>query len=634
MLAGAPAAAFAAGEGPIPGLVSVQYHSASLTRPAEQSVDAQIDLDTGNRINDFSRLWLGSIAAPVTGDLTLFAEADNGCRVSVSGKLIIDGWSQTVREGSLKVREGERLPLRVEYFQKWGVGYMRLFWSWPGHARELIPASAFAHSTADAAAIAGILREAKVKPSPQPPRAPVPAGPLPNRSSVYGTPESANACRRGSGPISLRPGPQLFIDDYLVEFSENLTRQVVAPPHDPGVPNPVITAREDRCFQPFFTVLKDAASGRFRAWYGAARTDQFPSASHVGYLESGDGIRWLRPARILEDPGPIQFGSEVLDEGPGCADPSRRFKYGWWYGGGLHVAASADGFRFQPLAAEAVLAHDHDINNLWRDPLRNRYVATISSSRETPLARGPRRTTLQAFSADLLHWSPAQVALAADDRYDKDFLQFYAMSGFLVRGELVIGLVKVLHDDWQAAGAPEGAYGVGYTALAWTRDGEHWVRDREVFFGPDPAAGAWDHAHAWVDEQLPVGDEVFLYYGGYKWGHKHNRFEERQIGLVKMPRDRYVARAAGEKTALLRTPLVVLQGSAMTLNAKASGQIEVRLLDATGKALPGCDGVALRGDRLDHPVEFGRPLRTLAGVPVQIEFRMREAQLFGFALQP
>lgn len=629
-----PGAAIASGEGQLPGLVSVQFHSAALTRPAEQSVDAQINLDTGNRINDFSRLWLGSILAPVSGDLTLFAEADNGCRVMVSGKRIIDGWSQTAREGRLPVRKGERLPLRVEYFQQGGVGHMRLFWSWPEHARELIPASAFVHSADDGAAIAGILRDAKVtKPAP-PPRSPVPADPLPNRSSVYGTPEAASASRRESGAIPLRTGPQLFVDDYLIESSENLMRKVVAPKRDPGVPNPVITGPEDRCFQPFFTVLKDAASGRFRAWYGAAKTDRALSASHIAYLESEDGIRWLRPARILEDPGPIQFGSEVLDEGPGFADASRRFKYGWWHGGGLHVAASADGLRFEPLAPEVVLAHDHDINNLWRDPLRNRYVATISSSRQTPHARGPRRTTLQAFSADLLHWSPAWVALAADDRYDKDFLQFYAMSGFLVRGDLVIGFVKALHDDWKAAGAPEGAFGVGYTCLAWTRDGEHWVRDREEFFGPDSTPGAWDHAHAWLDEQLPVGDEVLLYYGGYKWGHKHNRFEERQIGLVKMQQDRYVARTAGEKIGVLRTPLVTLQGSAMTLNANAGGKIEVRLLDATGQVLPSCDWVAVQGDRIDHPVKFGCSLRTLAGIPVHIEFRMRQAQLFGFALQP
>jgi hypothetical protein len=281
-----------------------------------------------------------------------------------------------------------------------------------------------------------------------------------------------------------------------------------------------------------------------------------------------------------------------------------------------------------------VLAHDHDINNLWRDPSRKRYVATVSSARELPQFTGRRRTTLQAVSDDLIHWSTAWIVLAADDRYDKDITQFYAMSGFLTRGELVIGLVKVLHDDWKAEGAPAGAFGVGYTALTWTRDGEHWVRDREVFFAPDPKPGVWDHAHAWMDKQLPMGDEVYLYYGGYKWGHKHNRFEERQIGLVKMRRDRYVAREAGAQSGSLRTPPLVLQGSALTVNAKVSGELKLRLLDESGQPLPGFDWASVRGDRLDHAVAFERPLNSLADKSVRLEFQLQHAQLFGFDLMP
>ena len=53
-------------------------------------------------------------------------------------------------------------------------------------------------------------------------------------------------------------------------------------------------------------------------------------------------------------------------------------------------------------------------------------------------------------------------------------------------------------------------YGIGYTTLAWSHDGEHWVRDREPFFDRSSQRGAWDRAHAWIDEQVPVGDEVYL----------------------------------------------------------------------------------------------------------------------------
>jgi hypothetical protein len=438
---------------------------------------------------------------------------------------------------------------------------------------------------------------------------------------------------RGERTITLRPGPHLFLDEYLIESSQNLTRQVQAPARDSKGTSPIITGKEDRCFQPYFTVSVSPETGKFRIWYGASRDDRSMGRSHLAYMESDDGIHWKRPPRILRDPAPIQFGSEVLDEGPGYADPARRYKYCWWYGGGTRIAASPNGFDFTPLSPDVVVKHGHDISSIWRDPIRHRYVATVSEMKQLKHMNQLRRTTFQAVSDDLLHWSPTWLVLAADDRYDKDVLQFYAMNGYLARGSLVIGMVKNLHDDWKAAAAPPGAYGVGSTSLAWTRDGQTWVRDRDVFFGPDPSPGAWDHAHAWIDEQLPVGQDVYLYYGGYKWGHKHNRFEERQIGLVKMPRDRYVARAAGEQTATLRTPKVLLAGSALTVNAKIQGELKVRLVEDSGRPLPGFDWISLRGDKLDHAVVFPRKLESLAGQPVRLEFQLRQAQIFGFDLQ-
>lgn len=265
-----------------------------------------------------------------------------------------------------------------------------------------------------------------------------------NRAVIYGTPEYAAAVARPAGPIALAPGPQLFLDEYLIESAAGVTRKVLSPQRDPAIPNPIITGPEDRCFQPYFTVSRSPETGRYRIWYGAWRDDQSMGRSHIAYLESDDGIRWQRPAKILKDPADIQFGSEVLDEGRDFPDPARRYKYSWRHGGGLRIATSPDGFDFTPLSPAVVLPHSHDITNIWRDPLRNRYVATVSEMLQLEQMRELRRTTLQAVSDDLLHWSPKSIVLAADNRYDQGVLQFYAMNGYLVRGELVIGMVKNL----------------------------------------------------------------------------------------------------------------------------------------------------------------------------------------------
>jgi hypothetical protein len=442
----------------------------------------------------------------------------------------------------------------------------------------------------------------------------------------------------GGSPIALGPGPHLFLDDTLINQSSNLTRRINMPVRDPALPDPIVTGRVDGCFQPYLTVIHETASNRFRLWYGVPGEDLNPNRSHLGYLESADGIHWIRPHRVLPDPGPIQFGVSVLAEGAACGNPAHRFKLAWWYDGGLRIATSPDGLVWKPISPAPLLLHNHDITGLHWDSLRRRYVATVSFYVTGPTWSGTRRVTKHSTSEDLVHWTEPWLVLAPDDRHDEGETQFYAMDGYLARGDLIIGMVKVLRDDLKADQPPQppGAYGIGYTALAWTRDGKHWTRDRARFFERDPQPGAWDHAHAWIDEQVLVGDEVFLYYGGYRSGHKVNRFSERQIGLVRMKRDRYVARAARAERASFRTPLVILDAEAMTLNLEApEGEVVVQVLDRQGQPIPGftrreCRRIA--GDALAQPVRWRHSLRALRGTPVRLEFFLRNARLYAFDL--
>ena len=82
---------------------------------------------------------------------------------------------------------------------------------------------------------------------------------------------------------------------------------------------------------------------------------------------------------------------------------------------------------------------------------------------------------MQSFSGDLIHWETPWNVLVPDEK-DEGETQFYAMAGFINRGDMLIGLVKVLRDELHADPEEEG-HGVGYTTLAYTRDGVHWTRD-------------------------------------------------------------------------------------------------------------------------------------------------------------
>ena len=55
-----------------------------------------------------------------------------------------------------------------------------------------------------------------------------------------------------------------------------------------------------------------------------------------------------------------------------------------------------------------------------------------------------------------------------------------------------------------------------------------------IFFDRNPDLEAWDRAMTWIGSTLPVDGELYIYYGGYKHGHKIEPTRERQLGLAKM----------------------------------------------------------------------------------------------------
>jgi len=441
-------------------------------------------------------------------------------------------------------------------------------------------------------------------------------------------------------PLQLKAGPQLFIDDYLIADNSFLTRVVNQPQK---LPKPVVTGGKngDENFQPYISVVRDPRTKRFRMWYN---TGEDISVSHIGYIESEDGIHWLRPHRVLKDPGPIKFGVSVVDRGEKFADAAKRYVLGYYYKDGLMIATSADGLDWTLLKPTSVLQHNHDIDSLRWDPIRNRFFAIVSVWFVNDRWADRQRIPHESVSEDLIHWKKLWPILTpkVGAPLERGETQFYAMGGAIARGDLLIGLVKILRDDLNATPGKSGkemgdldrkAAGLGYTVLAWSRDGETWQRDYEPFIPNDPVLGSWDHAMAWADEQLVVGDETFVYYAGYARGHKVARFDERQIGLARMPRDRYVSRDADLNVGRLLTKPIMLNASSLTVNANVVGSMRVRLLTADGKPKRGFDWVDLHGDAVAHKVAWKADFGSLGGEPVRLVFELKDAQLFGFDLQ-
>ena len=440
--------------------------------------------------------------------------------------------------------------------------------------------------------------------------------------------------------IELKQGPHLFIDDYLIAGKSFLSRTVN---HPAKLPEPVISGAKggDDNFQPYLSVLWDAQMKRFRMWYN---TPENQSQSHIGYIESTDGIHWIRPHRVLKDPHRIKFGVTVLDRGPDYQDPAQRYVLASYMTDGMMIATSPDGFEWKALRDSSVLKHNHDITSLHWDPIRKQYLAIVSVWNRNETWQDNQRTPHESVSKDLLHWEKPWPILYGKigAPIEKGETQFYAMSGVINRGELLIGLVKVLRDDLNATPGKTGkemgdmnrkAAGLGYTVLAWSRDGRTWQRDHQPFIPRNQVPGTWDHAMAWGDEQIIVGDKTYVYYAGYARGHKVDRFNERQIGLAIMPRDRYASLEASIVPGTLRSKPLRLDASAMTLNARVVGNMKVRLIDRDGMPLPGFDWVQIEGDGVDLPVKWTGNWQELAGKTAVLEIEMKDAQIFGFDLK-
>jgi hypothetical protein len=344
---------------------------------------------------------------------------------------------------------------------------------------------------------------------------------------------------------------------------------------------------------------------------------------------------------VLADPQRINFGSSVMDRGKDFKPANERFVLAFWTGGGTRISVSEDGLEWRMFANEPVLLHNHDITTVRWDPIRKHYMAVGSVNTSSPKWEGKRRIPHQSVSKDLLNWEPMWPIIEpkVGAPIEQGETQFYSMNGMIARGGLLIGLVKVLRDDVNATAGKTAAEmgdlnrkaaGIGYTVLAWSRDGRRWHRDEQPFLSNDPMPGRWDHAMAWGDEQIVVGDEIYIYYGGYSHGHKAERYDGRQIGLARLPRDRYVAREADLNPGRLVTRSMRLDGAALTVNANVVGSLSVRVLDDHGRPFDGYDWIELRGNSLRHALAWSNGIGALRNQTIRLEFKLVDAQLFGF----
>lgn len=124
-----------------PGLKGEYYTGTNFERKVFSRIDPQLNFDwsagspgSGIPHSYYSVRWAGKLLAPATGEYRFYANVDDGIRVWVNGKKVIDSWQLNDSEkysGAIVLKAGTTYELRVDYFNDMLGGKLELFWSRP-----------------------------------------------------------------------------------------------------------------------------------------------------------------------------------------------------------------------------------------------------------------------------------------------------------------------------------------------------------------------------------------------------------------------------------------------------------------------------------------------------------------------
>lgn len=132
------------------GLLGQYFKGVELTGPpALKRVDAQVNFDwleapgDGLPADQFSVRWSGTVQAPATGKFTFITESDDGVRLWVDGRLLIDNWTDHApiedKSPEFAMEDGKRYEVIMEFYENGGGAAAKLMWSGPSTLKQPIP---------------------------------------------------------------------------------------------------------------------------------------------------------------------------------------------------------------------------------------------------------------------------------------------------------------------------------------------------------------------------------------------------------------------------------------------------------------------------------------------------------------
>ena len=135
------------------GLQGVYFDNSNFTGTTKSRVDSQVNFSwssapiSGIGADTFSVRWTGKITPQTSEKYTFFVTSDNGARLWVNHKLIIDNWtshSKIENSGSITLTAKKAYDIQLEFWDNTGSATAQLKWKSNSVAKATIPSSRLA----------------------------------------------------------------------------------------------------------------------------------------------------------------------------------------------------------------------------------------------------------------------------------------------------------------------------------------------------------------------------------------------------------------------------------------------------------------------------------------------------------
>ncbi|MBS0157859.1 MAG: hypothetical protein JSS26_04665 [Nitrospira sp.] len=138
-----------------PGLMGLRgdyYEGINFDKLKSSRIDTEVAFDWNGgspmpgvlSSDNFSVRWTGQVLPRHTDLYTFHTVSDDGVRLWIDGRLIIDNWTdhpRTENQGRIALTEGRWYPIVLEYYEKMGLSLIELYWSSRQQRKEIVPQS-------------------------------------------------------------------------------------------------------------------------------------------------------------------------------------------------------------------------------------------------------------------------------------------------------------------------------------------------------------------------------------------------------------------------------------------------------------------------------------------------------------